>query len=91
MRRRCEACKYFKYVESNIYGRCQYKTGDSALEGIPRVPWATACDFFQAKSILDKNDLDEECKIELGITQKRTDSNVIAHRLVVSKTDCTTT
>ena len=60
MRQRCETCEYFKYVESNVYGRCQNNTEDSVLEGIPRIPWAMACEFFQDRRILDKNDLNEE-------------------------------
>jgi len=89
MRRRCETCKYFKYVESNVYGRCQNKTEESVLEGIPRVPWATACEFFQDRRLLDKTDLNEEYKMEQDITQKqaKTVHNVPAHCATASKSD----
>jgi len=91
MRQRCETCKYFKYVDSNVYGRCQKNTEGSVLEGIPRVPWATVCEFFQDRRILDKNDLNEEYKMEQSITQKRAkaDDNVTIHCAVASKTDRT--
>ena len=71
MRHRCETCEYFKYVESNVYGRCQNNTEDSILEGIPRVPWATACEFFQDRRMPDKNDLNEGYKMDMDITQKQ--------------------
>lgn len=91
MRQRCETCKYFKYVESNVYGRCQNNTEGSVLEGIPRIPWATACEFFQDRRILDKNGLNKEYKMEQDITQKqiKSDGNIAAPCAIVPKTDCT--
>ena len=71
MRQRCETCKYFKYVESNVYGRCQNNTEGFVLEGIPRVPWATACEFYQDRRIPDKNDLNEGYKMDLDISQEQ--------------------
>ena len=89
MRQRCETCEYFKYVESNVYGRCQNKTEESVLEGIPRVPWATACEFFQNSKVPDKNDLNEE-HMRQDIIQKQTNADGIttAHCTAAPKTDC---
>ena len=64
MKRKCENCQYFKYAESNVYGRCQNDTEGPALKGIPRVPWAMACEFFQDRKILDKNNFNEENEME---------------------------
>ena len=90
MRQRCETCKYFKYVESNVYGRCQNKTEDSVLEGIPRIPWATACEFYQDRRTPDKNGLNEEYKRKQDITQKQIKAHGIttAHCTAAPKTDC---
>ena len=70
MRRRCETCKYFKYVESNVYGRCQNKTEESVLDGIQIIPWATDCEFFQDRRMPDKNDLDEGVQNGYGYYSK---------------------
>ena len=75
MRQRCEICEYFKYVESNIYGRCQYGAGNSVVEGIPRVPWATACEFYQDRRKLDKTNSNEGREAGQEIAQKQTPSH----------------
>ena len=89
MRQRCETCKYFKYIESNVYGRCQQKAEESILEGIPRVPRAMACEFFQDRCMPDRNDLNEE-HMERDIIQKQTkvDGNITTHCITASKTNC---
>jgi len=63
MGQRCEKCEYFKYVESNIYGRCQYGTNDSFLEGIPRIPWAMACEFYEVKKKPNKTNSNEDREV----------------------------
>ena len=90
MRQRCETCKYFKYVESNVYGRCQHNAEGSVLEGIPRVPWAITCEFFQERSIPDKNDLNEEhMGQDIIQTQTKVDGIITAHYATAPKTDLT--
>ena len=71
MRRRCETCEYFKYIESNVYGRCQCKAGNSVQEGIPRVPWATACEFYQVKKKLNKEIPNRDYKYLQNTIQKQ--------------------
>lgn len=75
MGQRCGTCEHFKYVESNIYGRCQYETGNPILEGIPRVPWAAACEFYQDRRKLDKTDLNEGREVSEEIAQKQAPSH----------------
>ena len=91
MKQRCETCKHFKYVESNIYGRCQYRTADSVLDGIPRIPWAMACESYQAKAKLNKTNLDEDHEMGRNITQKQTQSNndTAAYTSTEVKSNCT--
>lgn len=49
MRHVCESCEHFKYVDSQVYGRCQCQEPACDLAGTPRIPCAEICVFFGAK------------------------------------------
>jgi len=54
MRLRCETCRYFKYVDSDAYGRCQQDAKHTASEGVPRIPWAMICQSYQGRTEADQ-------------------------------------
>lgn len=70
MRRACQFCEHFKYAESNVYGRCQCYESGSDLGGAPRIPWATACEFFRAAQRLDGGKSKGSCKLDEGVAAK---------------------
>ena len=70
MRQACQFCEHFKYAESNVYGRCQCYESGSELGGAPRIPWATACEFFRAAKRLDRGKSNGSCKLDEGVAVK---------------------
>ena len=54
MKVRCENCRYFKYVDSNVYGRCQHGAEQITSDGMPRIPWAMVCQSYEGKTELDR-------------------------------------
>jgi len=70
MRQACQFCEYFKYAESNVYGRCQCYESGSTLGGAPRIPWAETCEFFRAVNRLDRSKSNRSCKLDEGVVPK---------------------
>jgi hypothetical protein len=70
MRQACQFCEYFKYAESNVYGRCQCYESGSDLGGAPRIPWAVACEFFRAVKKLDRGKSNGSCKLDEGVAAR---------------------